>query len=96
MRGDVSSNDDQIPTIEIDRTDPADRWLGCAHASEQSAAVSPEHYDLLDKRSGKLVPWAAVELAECLTEAARRKAVDEWPGRCLFQRIRPGFSRRLV
>jgi hypothetical protein len=26
VRGDGSRSNDQIPTIQIDRTDPADRW----------------------------------------------------------------------
>jgi len=47
-----------------DRTNSHIWCRSCCHAAEHGADVHPEHYELLDKKSGELVPWSAVELVE--------------------------------
>lgn len=37
---------------------------GCHRQSENGADVHPEHYELLDQRTGESIPYARVELVE--------------------------------
>lgn len=36
----------------------------CQSLNEHGEDYDPEHYEILDKRSGESIPWSAVELVE--------------------------------
>ncbi|MDL5361321.1 hypothetical protein [Halalkalicoccus sp. NIPERK01] len=77
-RADGSSTEDRRRIIRIDRTDPIQRmrwrcpnnhttWEPTnSHAYCASCArhvgLDPEHYELLDARTGERVSWARIEL----------------------------------
>ena len=46
-----------------DRTNNHIWCPSCSRAAENGADVSPEHWELLDKKTGEAVPWAAVRRA---------------------------------
>lgn len=37
---------------------------GCRRQMDAGEAVTPEHYELLDTKTGEAIPWSAVEIAE--------------------------------
>jgi hypothetical protein len=37
---------------------------GCRQENENGADVDPEHYELLDQKTGETIPYSAVDLAE--------------------------------
>jgi hypothetical protein len=81
---DGSAAADAHDTVEIDRSDDAQRWRyrcpnghtdwsptnshvwckGCRRAVEAGEDVDPEHYELVDQKTGETIPWSAIELVE--------------------------------
>jgi len=45
-----------------DRTNSHCWCVTCAQAAEHDDDIHPEHYELLDKREEKLIPWGCVEV----------------------------------
>ena len=70
--------------IEIDRSDPLDRYrfvcpnghttwdrtnchgwcASCAAAAEHDPDIDPEHWEILDKKSDRLIPYEMIEFVE--------------------------------
>jgi hypothetical protein len=46
------------------RWDPTNNHIwckSCSEAAQQGADVHPEHWEILDKKTGEEIPWSAVE-----------------------------------
>jgi len=47
-----------------DRTNNHVWCRGCRRANEAGEDVDPEHYELVDAKTGEEIPWSAVEILE--------------------------------
>lgn len=50
--------------VDWDRTNSHVWCRGCRRRAEAGGRVDPEHYEIVDRKTGETVPWSAVELVE--------------------------------
>lgn len=77
---DGSAQADAPETVEIDLTDPNDRWrYRCpnehtsweptnshywCHSCSRYPDADPEHYEIVGVKTGEKIPWSAVEVVK--------------------------------